>query len=169
MIITPGTGATIFDTTIEQQLLKSLLLLDLWEKNITYNPNAKDFVQATFNTEDFTWQVSFSLPCSQAIGSGGSLILTGEDYLLNAPFTPGNPTGRFKSTSLPAYCTELLMTAQIWENNSEYNPNGKNNINAIFNSDRNVLVGSVTILCEFNIQPNVSMIAKEYLNAGQQP
>lgn len=169
MIIIPGTNATLTDNTIEQQLLKGLLLLNLWEKNSTFNPDEKEFIGATFDTEDLSWQISFSLPCSQVINTSGSPTIIGENYLSNTPFTPGNPKGTFKSSSLPAYCTEVIMTAQIWENNSQYNPNAKNNITAVFNSDRNVLTGTATILCDFAVQPNVSTIAREYLNVGQSP
>lgn len=169
MIITPGTNATISDPTIEAQLLKSLLLLEFWEKNTEFNPNTRDFVQATFNTEALSWDITFSLPCRQAINDMGSPTLLGENYLTNTPFTPGDPSGTFKSLSLPAYCIELIMTGQIWENNSQYNPNSRNNIAATFNSDRNLLVGTVTIFCEFNIQPQISQIAKEYLNVELRP
>lgn len=169
MIIFAGTNATLFDNTIEQQLLKGLLLLELWEKNSMFNPDEKDFVQASFSTEDLSWQISFSLPCSQVISASGHPTIIGENYLSNTPFTPGSPEGTFKSSSLPAYCIELIMTAQNWENNSQYNPSAKNNISAVFNSDRNVLIGTATILCEFAVQPNVSTIAREYLNVGHSP
>lgn len=169
MIITPGINSTISDSTIEAQLLKSLLLLELWEKISEFNPNGKDFVQATFHTESYSWEVSFSLPCHQAINELGNPTLLGENYLSNTPFTPGDPVGTFKSLSLPAYCIELIMTGQIWENNSQYNPNIRNNIAATFNSDRNLLIGTVTIFCELNIQPQISQIAKEYLNPGLRP
>ncbi|WP_375470980.1 hypothetical protein, partial [uncultured Nostoc sp.] len=79
--ITVGSSNIFKSHTAEGHLLEICTYLQTKEKNVASNPTGKDYVQASFNLNDMTTTITFSIPAEQSIDSTGQVITSASDYL----------------------------------------------------------------------------------------
>lgn len=80
--ITPGTGGTLKSTTAENALLEAAMLVQARERTGANNPNNRNFVNVTFNSDAGTATISATIPVVQTIDPAtGGISLVAEEYL----------------------------------------------------------------------------------------
>lgn len=162
--ITPGTTGTFTSTTAEGQALEALIFLQLRELTPLANPTSEDRITATIDTDTKTLSGSYRLPATQAINSQGQLVISAQPYLNGGAFTPGQ-NGTFKSTTIEAYCLEVLMYLQFLESQPAKNPNNRNFVAGSYNADSATYSGTFSLPIELTLDGAgvVGVVATEYL------
>lgn len=80
---TPGTGGTFKGTTPEKYALEVLMYLQLRENTPSLNPDNRNFVSGTFNSDNGRYDGTFSLPITFTLDpSTGAIIYSASPYLL---------------------------------------------------------------------------------------
>lgn len=163
-ICRPGTGATITAPTQEAQLGHSFYLLNFYQSIPANNIGEVDYVQADIDLEEMTFTGSFDLPCTREYVNGKPTF-TVTEYLQNVPFTPGNPSGSFGSSSLPSYFLEILTFMQGVESFPQFNPAEVNNLSGTYDTDTAIFSGQLTLPIEVIMNPSgvLGVYFKEYL------
>lgn len=165
--ITPGSGGTFVTETAEGRLIDAVCLLQSYEADSAKNSSGRTAVSGSFSIEDLTFTGAYSLPAEQTISNSGSLTIAATPYLTGATFTPGAGSPTFKSTTIEAYCLEVLQYLQILERNTAKNPQNKNFVSGTFNSDTGVYSGTFSIPVTLEIATvapgGVTFNAVEYL------
>lgn len=81
--ITPGTGGTIKSSTAEGALLESAIYVQTLEADTSSNPNKKNFVNVTINTDAKIATISGSLPIEFSQNAAGQIIVQAVTYLVD--------------------------------------------------------------------------------------
>lgn len=79
--ITPGTGGTLKSDTAENALLEAAMVVQNLERTTGNNPNNRNFVNVTFNSDAGTATIAATIPVVQTIGPDGKLSLEADTYL----------------------------------------------------------------------------------------
>ncbi len=163
-VITIGTDSTFKSTTAEALLVEICTFLQNKELNTLSNPTSKDYVQISYNLNDMTTGISFSIPAEQSIDATGQVLTTAIEYLQGVTFASGDG-GTIKSTTLSQYFLEVVTFLQIKENNSTTNPQSINNISSTYDADEKLFSGSINlpITVNFDDAGHPMIIATEYL------
>lgn len=76
------TGAALKSTTAEGLALESLMQLQAIERTAARNPDNRNFVTGTYNSDTGIYSGTFSFPVNQAIdATSGNLTLEAAEYL----------------------------------------------------------------------------------------
>lgn len=168
--ITATLDGTIKSSTVEAQLIHSLIWLQQIESEYRYYNSTKykevlDCIQILFNDNVLTFVANFEIPCDVTIVNGQPII-TANNYVERYVFNPGT-NGTFKSRNLPAYVIEVITYAQILENSERANPNKKNYVINTFDPNKKVFTGTVTLPYQRHVDDAgvIRIIALEYLNS----
>lgn len=78
---TPGAGGTFKSTSIEAYVLEALMYLQFLEAQPQKNPQARNFVQGSYNADSATYSGTFSLPVSISLAAGGKIEIQANEYL----------------------------------------------------------------------------------------
>lgn len=80
---TAGTGGTFNGTTPERYALEVLMYLQLRENTPALNPDNRNFITGTFNSDNGRYDGVFSIPSTFALNpSTGAIVYTASPYLL---------------------------------------------------------------------------------------
>lgn len=142
--ITPGTGAAIGATTAEAQAKAALNWLNQRENTSGANPNGEDRINASYDTDLFTYAGNYSIPAAQTINSSGQLVIEAVPYLNGGAFSPGTD-GTFKSATIEGYVLETLMYLQGLELQASKNPNNRNYVTGSYNADTRTYAGTFSL------------------------
>ncbi|MEG4815624.1 hypothetical protein [Microcoleus sp. K5-D4] len=146
-IVTPGIGETFTGTKLEGKLWQAIHHIQNGEKLITdsterFNVSKDD----TFNlTGDFT--LPGALIWDETIATFREVATP---YLATLPFTPGDPTGTFKATTLSQYFIDLMKYCIMKQNLQATNPAGLKNVTLEF--DYNLLLFSGTLKLPYTVE-----------------
>ncbi len=143
--IAPGTGGSFKSSTAEGRAIEAIVFLQLAEQMEVNNPQSTNGISGAFDTEEKTFQGTYSIPASQTINGDGQLVIAAVPYLDGVAVVPGGDNPTFKSTVPEAYLLECLMYLQGLERNPVKNPQGRNNIVGTYDSDRAIYSGSFSI------------------------
>lgn len=142
--ITPGTGGTIKQATIEGQVIETLTLLQLMESDTSKNSSARNAVTLNLNLNTNEFVASFVIPVVQSFNTDGSIKLAAQIYLTGVTFAAGSD-GTYKSTTLEAYSLEVLMALQFQEQITAKNPQARNLISGAYDSDTGLYSGALNL------------------------
>lgn len=79
----PGTGGTFSGNTPEKYALEVLMYLQLRESNEALNPQNRNFISGTYNSDSQTYQGAFTVPVSLSIApDSGAVLYEAVPYLL---------------------------------------------------------------------------------------
>lgn len=145
--ITPGTNATIQSNKLEFHLLETLLTLQIYEANPDFNPSKKDCIQGSYNINTGFFDVTFKISGSFYLNAQGEAVTQIPNYLPGIAFTPGSPTGTFKSTTLPAYFVEVLMYCERLENNVASNTSEQSRVVISHDIEAKEISGTIKLPC----------------------
>lgn len=145
--ITPGTNATIQSNKLEFHLLETLLTLQIYESNPTFNPSKKDCLQGSYNINTGSFDCTFKIRGDFYINSQGEPVTSVTNYLLGVAFTPGNPVGTFKSITLPAYFIEVVMYCERLENDVASNTSGQSRVVLTNDIEEHEISGTIKLPC----------------------
>lgn len=73
--------ATIGATTAEGAALEVLMYLQSLERDTAKNPQGRNFVTGTYNSDTGIYSGTFSFPCTLALNPDGSIKLSADEYL----------------------------------------------------------------------------------------
>lgn len=80
---TPGTDGTFNGTTPEKYALEVLMFLQSRENTPALNPDNRNFISGTFNSDNGRYDGAFSIPTTFALNpTTGAIIYTASPYLL---------------------------------------------------------------------------------------
>lgn len=161
--ITPGTGGTIKQATIEGQVIEVLTLLQLTETDSSKNSSGRNVITLNINLNTNEFVASFVLPVNQTFNSDGSIKLSAQTFLTGVTFAPGTG-GTYKSTALEAYTLEVLMALQAQEKISAKNPQGRNLISGAFDSETGLYSGALNLPITYSLNNGLIQLSPvEYL------
>lgn len=80
---TPGTGGTFKSVTIEAYVLEVLMYLQSLELQPTKNPQNRNYITGTYNSDSKLYAGTFNLPISISIPESGIVSFTAVEYLLS--------------------------------------------------------------------------------------
>lgn len=144
-VIQPGTGGTFKTTTAEARAIEALCFLRLQEADTTKNPNARQAIAGSFDTEDLSFSGTYAFPADQTLSSGVGLVIVATNYLVGVTVVPGGSAPTFQATKLEQYCLEVLQYLQALERVAANNPQGRNAISGTFNSDTGLYQGAFSL------------------------
>jgi hypothetical protein len=78
-----GANSTYSSASVEAAVLERLMYLQGLEQQSARNPNSRNFVTGTFDSETKLYQGTFSLPVATEIGSQGEIKFTAIPYLID--------------------------------------------------------------------------------------
>lgn len=78
----PGTGGTFKSETIEGYVLEVLMYLQNLELQSAKNPNNRNYITGSYNSDSRLYSGTFSLPITQEIGADGTVSFAAVEYLL---------------------------------------------------------------------------------------
>jgi hypothetical protein len=161
--ITPGTGGTIKQTTIEGQVIETITLLQLMESDASKNANNRNAITLSINTNTREFVASFVVPVEQSFNTDGSIKLAASPYLTGVTFATGTG-GTYKSTTLEAYCLEVLMALQAQELLTAKNPQAKNLVSASYDSETGLYSGALNLPISYTLNNGILTVSPvEYL------
>ena len=131
--ITPGTGATIGATTIEQFLVAIMRFLQAQERNPAKNPQAVNNVTSSTNEDDATFNATVNIPCIESSNASGETVITATEYLVGVVYSAGTD-GTIKSGNAAQALIEATRLQRRLELDSAKNPQGANAITWAFNT-----------------------------------
>lgn len=140
-----GTGGTFKASTAEGRLIEVACFLRNQETDSSKNPDDRNSIVGDFSINSYEFSGTYSIACSQALTTEGSVSIVASPYLQNVVFSPGTGTPTFKSTTIEAYLLEVLIYLQALEANSTKNPQGLNNVTGTYNADTAVYSGTFAI------------------------
>lgn len=143
--IQPGTGGTFKTATAEARAIEALCFLQLQEADTTKNPNNRQVISGSFDTEDLTFSGTYAFPADQTLSSGVGLVIVATNYLVGVTVAPGGNTPTFAATRLEQYCLEVLQYLQASERVAANNPTSRNAISGTFNSDTGLYQGAFSL------------------------
>lgn len=94
--IQPGTGGTFKTTTAEARAIESLCYLQLQEADSTKNPNGRQVISGSFDTEDLSFSGTYAFPADQTLSPGVGLVIVATNYLVGVAVVPGGEHRPFK-------------------------------------------------------------------------
>ncbi len=65
-------SATLQATTIEQQLIELINLIQILERNSAKNPDNRDFVSGTYNSNTGVFSATINIPCEPTVINGST-------------------------------------------------------------------------------------------------
>lgn len=68
-------------TTAEGATLELLMYLQNKERDATANPQGRNFVTGTYNSDTGTYSGTYSFPCTLTINATGQIVLTADEYV----------------------------------------------------------------------------------------
>lgn len=81
--ISPGANNPTFKSSIlEAYALEVLMYLQAWERNSSKNPQNRNYITGSFNSDTGIYQGTFSLPISLVLDANGKPIFSAIEYLL---------------------------------------------------------------------------------------
>lgn len=81
--ISPGTNAPTFKSqTLEAYVLEVLMFLQSWERNAAKNPQNRNYISGSFNSDTGIYQGTFTLPISLVLDATGKPSFSAVEYLL---------------------------------------------------------------------------------------
>lgn len=81
--ISPGTNAPTFKSqTLEAYVLEVLMYLQAWERNTVKNPQSRNYITGSFNSDTGIYQGTFTLPISLVLDATGKASFSAVEYLL---------------------------------------------------------------------------------------
>ena len=81
-----GAGADLKSDTREGIALEALMMLQAIERNPALNPDTRNFVTGTYNSDTGVFAGTYSFPVAQTIDPAtGQIRLEATEYLLDAP------------------------------------------------------------------------------------
>ena len=83
VIFTPGTGGTFKSVTAEAYVLETLMYLQALEQNSLKNPQNRNFITGSYNSDTKVYTGTFSLPISLTLGTDGAVTCVANPYLLD--------------------------------------------------------------------------------------
>lgn len=83
VIFTPGTGGTFKSVTAEAYVLETLMYLQALEQNLLKNPQNRNFITGSYNSDTKVYTGTFSLPILLSLGTDGEVICVANPYLLD--------------------------------------------------------------------------------------
>lgn len=131
-VITPGSGATISVTKLEEFFAGAIWLLQTLEADSTRNPTAINNVTSSANDDSQTMTANINFRAGITSDSNGNASITCIDYLVTpsgaeAHWTPGTG-GTIKSATLQGAIFEAARLIDSKENNSSTNSTGAKNV-----------------------------------------
>lgn len=165
--ITPGSEGTFKAATAEGRAIEVLTYFQIQEQDETKNPNGRNAVTGSFNTEDNRFEGNYSFIVDQSLNPDGSISLAATSALVGVAINPGGGDPTFKSTVIERYALEVLMYLQAAERISAKNPQNLNAVTGSYNSDSGVYTGnfSLPITVSITASGNCQIAAVEYLTA----
>lgn len=161
--ITPGTGGTIKNSTIEGQVIETITLLQLMESDSSKNSSGRNAITMSLNLNTNEFVSSFVLPVAQSFNADGSIKLAAQPYLTGVTFAAGTG-GTYKSATLEAYALEVLMALQFQEQITAKNPNNRNLITGAFDSDTGLYSGAFNLPIAYALDTGtIEITPVEYL------
>lgn len=146
--ITPGVNASITSSILEMHLLETFLTLEIYESNPNHNPNRKNCLSAAYNIGSGLFDATFNLACDQYISGVGETTINIPNYLTGISFTPGNPTGTFKSATLPAYFIEVILYCDEVEKAVPNNATDANSrVTIAYDAEAQQISGTIKLPC----------------------
>lgn len=83
LIFTPGTGGTFKSSTAAGYLIEIVIYIQNLERNSTTNPENRNYVSGTFNSDSTIFSGSISLPIVMSLDDQGRVVYTAREYLVN--------------------------------------------------------------------------------------
>jgi hypothetical protein len=161
--ITPGNGGTIQQTTIEGQVIEAITLLQLRESESANNPNNRNAITLSINTNTREFVASFVIPVGQSFNTDGSIRISATPYLTGVTFAAGT-AGTYKSITLEAYTLEVLMALQAHELLPAKNPQSRNLISGAYDSETALYSGALNLPITYALDNGIIEISPvEYL------
>lgn len=150
--------------TAESHLLEICTFLQNQERSTIANPTVKDYFQVSYNLNNMTTGITFSLPAEQSIDSSGQVVTSASEYLSGVTFVVGSG-GTFKSATLSNYFQEVVSYLQIKEASPTANPQALNNVSTFYDGDNKLFTGTITlpISVNFDSEGHPVILATEYL------
>ncbi len=81
-VFTPGSGGTFKSTTIEGYVLEVLMYLQILELQPAKNPQSRNYVTGSYNSDTRVYTGTFNFPVSLALVNG-SIQTSASEYLLS--------------------------------------------------------------------------------------
>lgn len=76
------TNTALKSTTAEGLALEILMRLQALERTSAKNPDNRNFISGTYNSDTGVFSGSFSLPCDQVLdATTGAVVVTAQEYL----------------------------------------------------------------------------------------
>lgn len=72
---------TLTATTAEQQLIELINQIQILESNVASNPDKKDCVSGTYNSNTGVFSAQITMPCTPIVGANGSTGYQATTYL----------------------------------------------------------------------------------------
>lgn len=158
--VTPGLGGTCKSTTAEGQLHEVLTFIALKQANTTTNPEGATPITGSHNQQSLVYSGRYRFSVIQAIGAGGSIVLTADSFLVGPNFYPGTG-GTFSGNTPEKYALEVLMYLQLLESDGALNPQNRNFITGTYNIDNRVYEGAFTVPVSLSIAPDSGHVLYE--------
>lgn len=81
--VTPGTNGTFKSTTLPGYVLEVLMKLQLLEQTTANNPNNRNLVTGSFNSETGKYAGNWAIPFTAATQADGAILFTATEYLID--------------------------------------------------------------------------------------
>lgn len=78
----PGTEGTFKSNTCTGYFIEVVIYIQNLESNSTYNPDKRNYVTGTFNSDSTIFSGSINLPINVNIDENGGVVYTAKEYLL---------------------------------------------------------------------------------------
>ncbi len=79
---TPGSGGTFKSSTCAGYFIEVVIYLQNLERNPATNPENRNFISGTFNSDSTIFSGAISLPVTLSIDNSGRVVYTAKEYLV---------------------------------------------------------------------------------------
>lgn len=83
VIFSPGSGGTFKSVTPEAFALETLMYLQVLEQITAKNPQGRNFITGSYNSDTKVYSGTFSLPITLSLGATGEVIAIANPYLVD--------------------------------------------------------------------------------------